>query len=1647
MKRTTISKSIPFLTSLIVSSFAFGLFVLVPQFVQHTSGDVILSEEIRRDTVRNAKTNAESNEAVASGDGYFAKKDYLNAKAAYQLAIDLNPANNVAREKLQKTMELLRSQKAQNVLFDVAVAAADKLFQAKEYEKAKLEYENAGKLLPENPYPKNRINEIIKIQVDLKVREEEYAKAIASGDKSFNTNNLQLALLDYKKASGLKPEEKYPQQRIKEINDRLALQKQKDDAYNKAIQLADQHFKASKYADAKKSYQDALVVNPEQVYPKNRITEIDGLLARILKSQQDYDRYVANGDSLYIEKQYLKARENYLMASSVKPNESYPREMVIKADKMLTGQEAALAKALEEQYSTTIAEADKLFAENQLEPSRAEYVKASNLKPAENYPKEKIRQIDESFSAALRNKDEAYQKAIAAGDKALAARVLEMAKSEYESALKIKPGEPYPRTKLEEIDKLLALENARKAEDAKYTDAIATGDSLFFAKAWQPAKAKFQAALVLKPKEAYPRNRIAEIDAKLAEMEKDKAKEAQYNNLIAKADKGLKDKQYQIAKEDYSKASALKPDESYPREKISEIDFILADLAKAKALDEKYRNLIVQADKQLSVKSYPEARVSYTEASALKPAETYPQTKVAEIDKILADLAARKSADENYQALIKSADELLAANSFPAARDEYVKAGGIKPGEQYPKTKISEIDKILAQMDRQKALEAEYAAAIARGDKLLDEKALNEAKVSFQNAQKAKPTESYPAERIAVIDQLLADQAAQRSLDEKYQAAIKLADDQFLKKSYEASRNSYNNALTLKSGESYPQTRISEIDRILADQAAQKELDDRFRATITKADQFFTSKSYTEAKTEYQAALGIKPEEIHPKNRIAEIDKIEAEIAARKSLEENYQATIARADGLLGTKSYESARLEYVKAQELKPQEKYPQGKIAEIDAAMAEIARKNVLEQEYAGIISEADRLMGEKAFAEAKSQYQASLKLKPGEKYPTERIAEADKALAEVARQKALDNQYQAILVKADNLLAQKSYEQSKTEYQNALSIKPGQKYPAEKISEIDKALADLAAAKALDDRYQAAIVKADQLFMAKTYELSRKEYEAAGQIKPAESYPSGRIAEIDKILADLAAAKKREEDYKNAITLGDNQLAAKSYEAAKGEYSKALLIAPGEAYPTSKIAEIDAILADQAKRKAINEEYTATMNTADQLLAEKSYENAKAKYQRAQELKPGESLPKEKISLIDREMADKARQKALDDQYQAAIAEADKLFQSATYDQARAAYSKAENLKPAETYPVQKIKEIDALIAAQAKQRALDENYRNTVARADQHLNAKSYDLARNEFTNALTLKPEEQYPKTKIAEIDGILEDIRIREEAYKTAITKADQLLAQRKYEEARAEYLNALEVKPQDVYARGKLGEISKAQEELLGKQKYYDNLIADADRFLVEKDYGKAKDHYQRALGVFPDNAYPKERIARVTATIDSIYRVNRSKYDKAVGDGDRFYNNYEYDKAIDAYSEAAGLLPMENYPREMIVKIRKTIAENAIADVLNSTVTITSNDEKQFSFTPIVFASRKNNFVYIKIRNLSGKPFNVLMRYGKDKQSNGGVVMRNISIDGNVNERLVSVRDQDLWSREDNNWISLIPQGGDIEVSFIQVSRARQD
>jgi hypothetical protein len=636
--------------------------------------------------------------------------------------------------------------------------------------------------------------------------------------------------------------------------------------------------------------------------------------------------------------------------------------------------------------------------------------------------------------------------------------------------------------------------------------------------------------------------------------------------------------------------------------------------------------------------------------------------------------------------------------------------------------------------------------------------------------------------------------------------------------------------------------------------------------------------------------------------------------------------------------------------------------------------------------------------------------------------------------------------LIVKGDDQIKTRQYTIAKVSFEQALQLKPEEKLPKDKIAAIDSILASIETQKALDDQYSSVIARGDQLLASRSYDQARIEYVNAGNLKPAEQYPKERIAEIDKHLGEAAAKKALDEQYAKTIADADKLFIEKAWDQARLLYVQSGELKPAETYPKTRINEIDKILAELAKQKALDEEYNASIASADSLFREKALDMARVGYVKAGGLKPVEVYPKSRIAEIDKQLADLASRKAIDDQYNNAIAAADKFFGEKDYEQARTGYINAGKIKPSEIYPKEKITEIGTLLAEIAKQKALDDQYASIIVKGDQLLAARSYDQARIEFVNAGKIKSAEQYPKDKIAEIDGILNEIKEKEEAYKTTITTADQLFAQKKYDESSNEYQNALLIKPDAKYPADKISEINQILTELKGKKQTYEELVAKGDANFAQKEWVKAKGLFQQALTVLPDEKYPKEKISQIGYKIDSIYRANKVRYDQAIEEGDKFYNSYEFDKAIDSYTVASELLTMENYPREMISKIRRTIAENAIVDVLKSPVTLRAGEEKQFSFAPVNMASRKNNFIYVKVRNLSSKPFNVLLRYGQDKSPGGGVVIRNLSADGKVNERLISVKDQDSWYRVDNNWISLYPQGGDIEVSFIQVSRAQR-
>jgi hypothetical protein len=389
----------------------------------------------------------------------------------------------------------------------------------------------------------------------------------------------------------------------------------------------------------------------------------------------------------------------------------------------------------------------------------------------------------------------------------------------------------------------------------------------------------------------------------------------------------------------------------------------------------------------------------------------------------------------------------------------------------------------------------------------------------------------------------------------------------------------------------------------------------------------------------------------------------------------------------------------------------------------------------------------------------------------------AEAEAAEKErlAALQAEKDRQYVQAVSRGDSLFNRNEYENSKSAYLLALQVKPEETYPQQKLEEINGILLQLTR---IDREYQHAIAMADQQFNSRSYIQSRTLYEKALEIKPEESYPIQKIAEVDKILTQQIL----DENYHTIILAADGYFNTESWNEAKTEYQKALEIKPNENYPKSQIVKIDNLLRQQQER----------------IIAE----------QRA-----AENMERRRTEIEVRERQINERQEmsetGLNQLYNDYINLADGFFDSKNYNVSRAWYYKAWDVKPVETYPPQRIDEINKLVNNLLLNQR-DRDYQNFVNLADSTFRNNQLAVARGWYNRALSVKPDENYPREQLQAISELIAERMAGRsgEQFNSHLQNASEAFENRNYNVARFWFKKALELRPDDEQAKEGLKKI-----------------------------------------------------------------------------------------------------------------------------------------------------------------------------------------------------------------------------------------------
>ncbi|MCC6599904.1 MAG: hypothetical protein IT223_04435, partial [Crocinitomicaceae bacterium] len=274
----------------------------------------------------------------------------------------------------------------------------------------------------------------------------------------------------------------------KSARDAELASKQKNAAYDKLMADGENNIKSKKWDDAKKNFQEASKLKPEEVTPKEKLYEIDQLI-KAEKVRAQYDQVIADADAKFGNKDYAVCIDRYKEASKLLPNESYPKDQIAKAQSIMDMMMAdeAKRKQIEQDYKNQVTLGDRNFKDKNYENALTNYREASRIKPDENYPDQKIKEIEKLISDLKAKKDQEtsianaeeerkriekeYNEHILAADKFYKdskqkdTEMLESAKAEYGAALALKSNEKYPKAQVTSIESLLASLNNKKNND------------------------------------------------------------------------------------------------------------------------------------------------------------------------------------------------------------------------------------------------------------------------------------------------------------------------------------------------------------------------------------------------------------------------------------------------------------------------------------------------------------------------------------------------------------------------------------------------------------------------------------------------------------------------------------------------------------------------------------------------------------------------------------------------------------------------------------------------------------------------------------------------------------------------------------------------------------------------------------------------------------------------------------------------------------------------------------------------------------------------------------------------------------------------------------------------------------------------------
>jgi epidermal growth factor receptor substrate 15 len=1453
-------------------------------------------------------------------------------------------SSDKTKKKIADLLAKAENEEAQNeAKYNAAIKIADGNYSQKKYELALSKYEEAIGYKPQDEYANKKIAEIdalLKAQKeeDLKSAqlEEAYMNLIKAGDNLNQQKKYEEAIAKYQEAL-TKKDENYPKDQITKLEKLIEDQKNntaKQAEFDALVAKGEANENAKKLEDAKTNYEQAfqLIADPKVKAKIDALTKTIALNKANADKLAQYDALMTSANDLLNSEKLNEAKAKYIEASKLIPTEQEPKDKIKTIDDLLANK--AADKLKKDKYNALIVSADQLEKGNKLAEAKLKYEEALKVDDSKTLPKEKIAELEKRIAenasqAELKTK---IDKLIVDGTAALGKNELESAKSKFEEVLTLDAGNAVAKTKLAEVNQKIVAQTAQAELDAKFETLKSEGMSLANAKDWEAAKGKLNEALALK-QDADVKKKITEIDAEIA-------KGGQYATIMSAANQLYSTEKLAEAKAKYQEASKLDPSQNEPKEKIADIDTKLAAIAANKA---KIDKLIIDGTAALSKNELESAKSKFEEVLVLEAGNSIAKTKLAEVNQKIAAQSSQAELDAKFEALksegmslanakdweaakgklnealtlkqdadvkkkiteidaeiakggqyatiMSAANQLYSTEKLAEAKAKYQEASKLDPSQNEPKEKIADIDTKLAAIAADKA---KIDKLIIDGTAALSKNELESAKSKFEEVLVLEAGNSIAKTKLAEVNQKIAAQSSQAELDAKFEVLKSEGMALANAKDWEAAKGKLNEALTIKQ-DADVKKKITEIDAEIAKGG-------QYAMIMSAANQLYSTEKLAEAKAKYQEASKLDPSQNEPKEKIADIDTKLAAIAANKA---KIDKLIIDGTAALSKNELESAKSKFEEVLVLEAGNSIAKTKLAEVNQKIAAQSSQAELDAKFEVLKSEGMALANAKDWEAAKGKLNEALTIKQD--------ADVKKKITEIDAEIAKGGQYAMIMSAANQLYSTEKLAEAKAKYQEASKLDPSQNEPKEKIADIDTKLAAIAANKA----------KIDKLIIDGTAALSKNELESAKSkfeevlvLEAGNSIAKTKLAEVNQKIAAQSSQAELDAKFEVLKSEGMALANAKDWEAAKGKLNEALTIKQ-DADVKKKIAEIEIEIKKEALLQNSEDAYTNLLKEASTLLENKNYDGAIAKYKEASLKKPEDKLPKDKIAEIEQLKKVQANQVIVDAKYKALMDAGKKLMVEKKYLDAIKKFNEALVVKPNEQEPVTKAKEAEQL--AKEEKGGVDEQYEKILTVATKKMNEKDYVKAKELIDRAIKFQPNDPRPKKLLSE----LEVLQQKEKGYKLKLAEGEKAMNAKDYVKAKVAYEQASTIFPDETLPKEKITQLESliAQKNADSENALlYTNHIKEGDKLFKEKKYQLALTAYEGALAVIPSDPIATRKIDEVKQIIaheakNGTVEENRTKFDAYIAEGDKFFRTQNYLEAKKSYESALFIIGDDSY------------------------------------------------------------------------------------------------------------------------------------